>query len=726
MKAATGSNVSTLQSRDDRTRAACLREYIEAARKEAPSLNVTWAAPFWPGVGYFVKQSHAPRGSMKHDIAPEVQLDPSILEFAKAYVTERHLTNPGESRTGHIKRLQTLRMLEAAALNLRGNASPLGFDLAVLDAAATLAKVHLTTGGSHGVGSQLERLAELMVRKGVLPPMCAQWKNPNKQPKNKGISVGREADRVRNERLPNHVALNALAEIFSRDLQVHDKRCYRDIYTTSVVALLMCAPSRGQEIHRLPHNLVFEATDKFGKEQVGLRLHASKGFGAYVKWVWSEMVPVAEVAIERLKFITEEGRKLARHMENPKTRGRFYRHDNCPAVADDDPLTRDQVCLALGYNLNNPSNALNSAGLRAIYGAYTLQKLWDDFVMPRNNERHPHFPYVSAQDKALGVNGGLRFSDALFCMRRFEMTPRLKASPVLLWMPDLADFTFDVAPGIGRKGIFERYGYTDVNGDPLKLTSHQIRHLINTEAQRSGLTDEQIAHWSGRRNVAQNAVYDHRTTAEHVDQARAAIEKVQSNVSLAGGGSDVAQGQWVVKLAPRARSSQELTDIQPHMSGLKTLYGECHHDWSFAPCEGFVKCLDCSEHACIKGSDEEAVTKLARLETLRQSVLQEVEKAKLAGKDDVDAQDWLKVQERYAAKVEELIAILRSESVPDGSVIRSALGQHPSHLHRALRGLARKALEHGTETASVMKDLLLSIDQGLGGKVASQTVLAKS
>lgn len=729
MKVAAVSNVATLQTKDDLARATALREYIEAARQEAKVLNVTWDAPYWPGVGYFVKQGHAARRGMNEEIAAQEQLDPSIVEFARAYVTERHLTNPGESKSGHAKRLQALRMLEAAALDLRGDANPLSFDLAVLDAAATLARVHLKTGGANQVGNGLERLAEVMVRNGVLPPICAEWKNPNKPPRNNSISVGGDADQVRHERLPNHCALEALAAVFNRDLDVQDKRFYRDIYTTSVVALLMGAPSRGQEIHRLPHNLIFEATDKFGKEQFGLRLHASKGFGAYVKWIWSEMVPVAETAIDRLRAISEAGRKLARHLENPKTRRHFYRHDDCPKVADNEPLTRDQVCLALGYNLNNQTTVLNKVGLSAINGAYTLQDLWDDFVLPQNKKQHPHFPYVTARDMARGAKGGLKFSDALFCMRRHELTPQWKTSPVTLWLPDLSDFNFDVGPSRTGRSIFERYGYTDANGEPLKLTSHQIRHLINTEAQRAGLTDEQIAHWSGRKNVAQNAVYDHRTTAERVDHARAAVEKVQANVSLGGTSSsvdsDVIQGQWVIKVVPRVRSAQDQTDIQPHMSGLKTLYGECHHDWSFAPCEGFVKCLDCSEHACIKGSDEDARTKLSRLETLRQSVLEEVAKAKLASEDDVDAQDWLQVQQRYAAKVDELISILQNESVPDGSVIRSAYGQHPSHLHRALRGLALKALESGTDSASVMQDLLLAIDKGLGGIGASHALLAK-
>jgi len=66
--------------------------------------------------------------------------------------------------------------------------------------------------------------------------------------------------------------------------------------------------------------------------------------------------------------------------------------------------------------------------------------------------------------------------------------------------------------------------------------------------------------------------------------------------------------------------------------------------------------------------------------------------------------EWLQAQERYAAKIDELISILQDPYVPDGSVIRIANGQHPTHTQRALRGLAAKALETKTESGTVMKN----------------------
>lgn len=714
MKASIATSVETLVSRDELARASSLSDYIQAARAESKVLVEDWDAPYWPGVGFFVKQAHAPRGSLGAAIPIEKRLDDDFLDFAKAYVVERFLLNPGLHAGAHSKRLQALRCLEASLLALRDDATPLGIDGAVLEAAATRAREGLQGSGPYKVGAELEQLADVLVRVGVLPAICGTWANPNKQPKNTGISVDATSEKARQGKLPNHDALYALADIFNRDLDPADKRAQRDIVTTSAIALLMCAPSRGQEIFRLPVNLVFETTDKFGKDQLGLRLQASKGFGAYVKWVWSGMVPVAERAIERVQAITEEGRALARHLEHPRLKRRFYRHAGCPQVPDNQPLTREQVCLALGYSTKNPWQALNKAGLKRDEGSYTLQSLWDEAVLLRLAEQHPHFPYVSAADKALGRKGGLKFSDALFCTLRYQLNPSAGTSPVQLFMPDLTDLNFDLGPNATKTSIFERYGFSDAQGAPLKLTSHQVRHLINTEAQRVGLTDEQIAHWSGRRRVDQNAVYDHRTLQERVDQTRDVVESVQAAVGMpaAAEGVSYTHGQWTVKVVRKPRSLADIEEVQPQLSGLKTLYGECHHDWSFAPCEGFVKCLDCSEHACIKGDDDAAV-KIERLRSLHASVLAEVEKASAAAESDVDSRDWLLVQQRYAAKVGELLSLLESTSVPDGSVIRTAQGESPTHLRRALRGLATKALAHGTGSKPAMTQLLQSLETGL-------------
>ena len=81
-----------------------------------------------------------------------------------------------------------------------------------------------------------------MVRRGVLPAICEDWTNPNKPLRSTTIAVDAESQRKREQRLPNHQALYVLANIFNRKFDLSDERVHRDIYTTSITALLMSAP----------------------------------------------------------------------------------------------------------------------------------------------------------------------------------------------------------------------------------------------------------------------------------------------------------------------------------------------------------------------------------------------------------------------------------------------------------------------------------------------------
>lgn len=54
-------------------------------------------------------------------------------------------------------------------------------------------------------------------------------------------------------------------------------------------------------------------------------------------------------------------------------------------------------------------------------------------------------------------------------------------------------FNNDLTPREAIEGkhasIFDRHGYRTENGERVKLTSHQARHLLNTIAQRGGLSN---------------------------------------------------------------------------------------------------------------------------------------------------------------------------------------------------------------------------------------------
>ncbi len=67
--------------------------------------------------------------------------------------------------------------------------------------------------------------------------------------------------------------------------------------------------------------------------------------------------------------------------------------------------------------------------------------------------------------------------------------------------------------------LFEKYGETDEDR-ALKIESHMLRHLQNTELFRLGVADTIISKRFNRRSVAQSYEYDHRSLAEELDQIR--------------------------------------------------------------------------------------------------------------------------------------------------------------------------------------------------------------
>ena len=81
----------------------------------------------------------------------------------------------------------------------------------------------------------------------------------------------------------------------------------------------------------------------------------------------------------------------------------------------------------------------------------------------------------------------------------------------------------------GRESLFSRFDFTEPDGSPIKITSHQLRHWLNTIAQRGGLSQLDIAKWSGRKDIHQNANYDHMTAYELIEKVRS-IDDPESRI----------------------------------------------------------------------------------------------------------------------------------------------------------------------------------------------------
>jgi hypothetical protein len=68
-----------------------------------------------------------------------------------------------------------------------------------------------------------------------------------------------------------------------------------------------------------------------------------------------------------------------------------------------------------------------------------------------------------------------------------------------------ADF---IVGGEGQLSAVERYGFREPDGSPIRVTTHQFRPWLNTLAQEGGMSQELIARWSGRKDMAQNGAYN--------------------------------------------------------------------------------------------------------------------------------------------------------------------------------------------------------------------------
>ncbi|CAM7236831.1 integrase [Escherichia coli] len=659
-----------------------LRVFISKCRDQLTVFgsDLNWGAPVWPNIIVFAKLGMTTR----KPIQGEVQ-DPAFIDFAKAYFRYQQ----GHHPTGAKNESKAFRTVEAALLQVNGNANINGLSISVLDEAAELARQHYSDGSAYHCGREIERLAKFVVENQLVSCAVQNWVNPIKRADDKN-KTGREAKKNREEKLPSDIALNALAEIFA-----NDPIDGRDIFTTSVFAMLMSAPSRISEVLALPADCEVFETDRDGIERYGWRFFAGKGYEGDIKWIPTVMVSVAKTAVARIKMLTENARQLAKWIESHPNR--FYRHANCPDVADDEPLTAEQSCMALGLVSESKKqcrSSLYNRGLAHKDRVHTLRSLWEHTLARLPDD----FPWFD-KDK------GIKYSNALFALNVNQFHGNRGCLPVELHKPTNNFFNSDLTPRLALKGkhtsIFDRHRYHAVNGEPVKLTSHQARHLLNTIAQRGGLSNLEIAKWSGRADVKQNRTYNHMTEYELVGMA----ERLDSSKALFGPAGEVAKHFPVTML--------EFNTLE-HAAVHVTEYGYCVHDYTIGPCEKFRDCINCNEQVCIKGEDTEILDRIKkRLVTLEQ-MLCIADEAVESG--EMGADRWYQYHKKTVTRLRELVAILENPDIENGAQIKLR-GNDFSQLRRVVAKTSIVAIEQKgkeSEEAVMLDDLKTLLGGGLG------------
>lgn len=700
-----------------------LIEFIRLAQHDLTVLgeHLDWSGWRWKGVGMFLKLGIP---NLVGDPA-NWHMRPEFVDFAKAYVRYQIGHNPSV-RLGK-RLLIALRLVEESLIRLTGMANPIDIDLRVLNKAAQIGRQHYKVSGAYQAGRNLEVLAKFLSRNGLTRNDTVTWCNSNPAAMHLTTAVGEEAESHRRAKLPDQRAINAIGQVFAAGFELADNRTHSDVYVTSLGGMLMAAPCRIGELHELRDDLEIEEPDSSGELQYGwkFRAYKNKSNAWRIKWIPADWVPIAKEAIRRIREITEQPRAFARYVEsqlamrarNPAAPLLFYRHFTCPDVADDHPLSAEEVAAALGIQSVDPGSCLRARGLTAKRGAHTLNSLWL-WVL----EQLPgSFPYVAG-----AKNKRLKYSEALFCMHRNQMKRGILANPVSVWIPTQSTF----APLLSGseehvKGFFESHGFTDGDGRPLRANSHQIRHLLNTIAHEgtgeSYLGAEAINFWSGRDKMWQGETYDHEPLENKVRRATNALRQKDGSFAVIDitpelairGTNDSPSLHWqVMRPVPTSCANTELVHRSPV---LWTFYGGCEHDWLLEPCQHYKDCLNCKDYVCIKGIGADDIERLDRLRKLLPHVIEQQGRAKaLAERGDPGTQDWYEQQTAYRQRIEQLIGLLDNLDVPVGTKIRLANSTANSHLHRVLKKVALQSLESGAEKQSVIDAIMLAFSRNKG------------
>ncbi|WP_261641522.1 DNA-binding protein [Erwinia mallotivora] len=531
--------------------------YIHEVRYDrvVNQLKEDWNSVVWKGFHRFYKFE------FNKVARKNIPLDSDFINFAKAYIKD--LYSYGR-RKEHDWSMSVLKVLEFILLKKTGSAKIFNCSNYIFDECIKFFKAEYSEQTVFSLSKELKTL-EVFIRENDFADLgYIEWKNPIKKPQKKE-QKNYTVDLFGQDKLPDIESILAIVKIFAKD---DNSLCDRDIFTTSIIALLLCAPSRISEILALPADCEVWEKDSEGVERYGIRFFSAKGYEGDIKWISSSMVPVAMKAISRLKSLSSNARKIALHLEK---KGNVYRNYLPYDVASDKLLRAEEVCMVLGYqNLSNKmakkrlcSLKLNDFKLSSIDYTYSLDSLMEilEACKPEN------FPWYDYAKK-------IKYSNALCLLNKNQLIEKFPTNSIIVNKPDYNLINNDLRDNSSERNlmrnIFQRHSLTGADNRKLFLKTHQIRHLINTVAQISGMSEADIARWSGRQCIAQNDVYDHTPSANMIKEVvmSQAMNKVQ-------------------EIIPTKFIANYKFDIEKELNGsiLVSKYGYCKHNYAFSPCQ---------------------------------------------------------------------------------------------------------------------------------------------
>ncbi|MCG9650686.1 integrase [Vibrio brasiliensis] len=744
-------------------------DFIELGRQIAP-LNdeYVYDENYWAKVGNFTIF-----GANSRQKNPDELLDESLIPFAKAYVTYG-----GGTKASINVKFQALRAINAAWQRLHKGED---FETTKLtgkafDAAQRAAKESLSAGAAYQAGRGLNNLLNFLIEYKLLKSF--KWKSGLKKPAEN--ATGDDADKRRQDKMPDENALMALASV---NAQKTEDLSPRDIFTTSTMSLLMAAPNRGSEPLYLSANpfhteefKVWEALkmDGFTKGDVkeilkyqkdsdivlgatdgavfdesgnitedsqenddedldlaatiqvkGIKWYSGKEFGYAHKWIPTCMYGVVDVAIERLRVLSEPARTFAKMLEDNSD---FPRHEICPNVPEDQLLMMDEVAAALGLDSSSYGDLSKTENRKKWQTARNqllkrkgvLRKDYQVTLRDLNsivrNDLPKDFPYVPFKNGNGHVK--IKWSEALYT--GFANCLDLKKSSISteLFIPTINTLNEDLAPTkkknrstgdltSGVLSVFQRWGHGD-----LIITSHQIRHMLDTMAAVNGMDGEQRANWAMRSDPRHNRYYDHTTPEEYGADF---IEDREADLVSQGLMDGPTTGNTQIQFqVATPRTVQEL-NTKAALTAHTNEFGMCVISYMGEACTKYRDCINCDQQVCEKGDD-------GKCERMRKRLKEEKRLLKMDKKavdDGVQgARQFYERRKLTTERCEQLLAMMEDPNIEDGSLIKLLNVEDVTQLDRAMDANGKKRLPKienfkrlkGNQKVTVTVDEMIGIE----------------
>jgi hypothetical protein len=629
------SNLATLVAR-----ARSLAVFGPSVDFDAPIWNLSKAKPARPSAMqtsrlYFTRHALHETRSMEGRVA----FGADFANMLKSMVALREFSRA--SSPGRYKKLvQAARYLYETIENR-------GFDPAALVSSDFIAACAAADGKSGSVryqtGQDLEEIAAFINKHAL-----AKARMTFKSGRARGRHSNRSDDKARAARASKMPSEELIDAVIATSEAVRERGRDPDILRVAIVELLMCAPWRINELLNLLLDCVRTeiVTDHLTggtNERFGIAYGGSKGANDAIKWIPTPMVEIAQRALADIRRITQPARDVALWMETHP--GRAFLAEPWRMADPDTTLTM--------------TDAANTLALASDEASTYWLKANKVPVAKRDGRFRGRMGDLEAA--VLRLQPKLPPGRPSVISEYLLLVPNHYFREDMATMPAVVTFVTDAQVGgflstkKRHKSVFQRLRIHDANDKPYVITSHCFRHYLNTIAQDGELPQLDIARWSGRKRIEQNAAYDH-SGGMHLGRRMQQVLR-----------TDAMRGPIATtfdKLPPADRDGFLKARLN---TAHTTDIGMCVQDWSMAPCPSHGACASCSDHLVIKGH---AVHK-ARAERL----LGEHESMLAQAKTEMDegtygASDWVAHNETMVVGLKNTIAVHTNAEITDGAVVQ--------------------------------------------------------